>query len=325
MEANDFSSWFLLSHSARKLDFRRSSEASLLERFGDKDRLNNLPRFDKLDGAHAPSWPNNISIWKLDSREETVIFHSLIERNYTVNSALIDVKRKRLVICAHDALEICDLNGNIEKKYSHPWFAGGHTVVQNRRGNYLVSCSSSDATLEFCAKNGSLIEASRIPCKIYGENYQLSSTSDVRKHYIPNDLQVSHLNSAYDCGRTTILSCFIQGAILEIGSNGEPCVIAENFIGCHGARRSYDGKIYFSHSPSGKLIWINRLGNIFEFDLSTTWLHDSLEIKPGLFVCAIGDRNKIALVDTKKKLTLKEIDLSSYGSTPCLFGEVFEN
>lgn len=313
--------WITLSHSARPLDFSRSSRAFLLERFNQGARLENLPPFLSLGRAGAPQWANNITVWIwCDTREELRLL-AFIRRGYTVNHGYVDVERERLVICGHDRLEICDPRGSIRSKVSHPWFAGGHTVHANHLGSYIVACSASDAVLTVDAASLVLKDAWRIPPSLYEENYSLTTSADVRAHYIPTDLQISHLNCATPTPRYVLLTCFIQGSIVKVLPDSTTSELTTGYVGCHGARLAADGRIYFADSPQGRLVWLDAVGaRLATLSLRTEWLHDAVELSENLYACAIGDRNELCVVNVWDGTTVCSRPLEMYGATPCLLG-----
>jgi len=311
--------WITLSHSARKLDLSRSSASQLKDRFSNPNRLDNLPPFETLDNAGAPSWENNITVWAWNSKTRTLQLGNFIRWNYTVNHAFCDYSRARLIICAHDKLEICSLAGTMLSQVSHPWFAGGHTVHTDSANNYVVACSSSDSVLTICSEKLRIVKMWRIPSKLYQTNYNLDSGSDVRLHYICNDQQISHLNSAFPTPHFLLVTCFIQGSIVKVYADGLTEELVSGFVGCHGARLTRNGDIYFSDTPSGKIIWLDASGmHLSECDLNTTWLHDAIELPHDLYACAVGDSNELRIIERSSGVTVGSYSMAEFGATPCL-------
>ena len=129
-----------------------------------------------------------------------------------------------------------------------------------------------------------MIERSlRMPASLYGHNYTLTSEMDLRRHYIHDGCQTTHLNAASVDreGRRAVVSTLIQGAIglfdLRTGDYQE---IARGFVGCHGARFSDRDEIYLADSPRGCLIFLGPGGRVTRrFETGSLWLHDVQQIR----------------------------------------------
>jgi len=310
--------WLTLSHSARPLDFSRSSRDALIARFGSPERLLFLPSFEELTEVDAPHWSNNITVWSWNAKSglELVLF---LERPYTVNHALVNGCFESLVVCAHDHLEFCSLTGDVDHEVTHNWFAGGHTVYRDDSGNLVVSCAASDSVLTFDGASQHVVDAWRLPPNLYGVNYSLSIDADVRRHYIGNDAQISHINSAYPWRGMIFLTCFIQGSILCVRGDGTVRELLSGFVGCHGAKISGKGGLYFADSPRGEIVWTQGDGSIAaKISCNSSWLHDVVWLCDDYYACAIGDRNELAIIETGTNTALEVLDLSRFGETPCL-------
>ena len=313
--------WITLSHSARPLDFSRSDRISLVERFARTDRLSCLPSFRSLDDTTAPHWANNLTLWTWNGRRDDLQLTAFVQRSYTINHAYLDINQDRLVVCAHDALEICGRQGAIRERASHPWFAGGHTVEANADGDYVVACSASDSVLTVDYESLDITNTWRVPCTLYPTNYDLTLRDDVRAHYIPTDMQISHLNSASPTTTHVVLTCFIQGSIVKLFPDGTILELVKGHTGCHGGRTSGDGRTYFSDSPQGQIVWLDAVGHtLMTVDLQTAWLHGAIELSESRYACAVGDANELRVIDPTSGTTVHAVDLSSYGATPCLLG-----
>lgn len=309
--------WLTLSHSVRLLDLSRSSPDELFRRFNSRDRLEGLPPLASLDSSLAPSWANNISVWYWNPSTGLKLVR-LIERNYTVNHAAVLGNGRGLAVCAHDRLEFCDTEGEVHSEFTHPWFGGGHTVYEHR-GDYIVSCSASDSVLRIGGAELVVRDIWRIPPELYGSNYALTLRDDVRRNYIPTDLQISHVNCAYPTARSTLVTCFIQGSVVDVRQSGSFDVLASGFVGCHGARRARDGHVYFCDTPRGRIVHIDPTTGRFAFtELSSTWLHDAVELTIGVYACAVGDRNSLEVIDRRDGTVLEAYALADLGATPCL-------
>jgi hypothetical protein len=85
-------------------------------------------------------------------------------------------------------------------------------------------------------------------------NYELTPAMPVNRHYIHNDIQLGHLNSAYPDGKNgCYLSTLAQGDIGHVSEDGQYEVLARGYVGCHGIRVAQNGRdLYFSDSCSGR-------------------------------------------------------------------------
>src|ERR1700710_2750928 len=119
-----------LTHSTRALDFSRVTLNFLTTRYADPARLANPPALHTLPSEHNPDYTGAVTLWDWDGQPGSKpSLRHFIPKPYKAQHAAI--WRERLVICGTAFLELYPLAGPFDrpaKVFSHPWFAGGHTV-----------------------------------------------------------------------------------------------------------------------------------------------------------------------------------------------------
>ena len=190
---------------------------------------------------------------------------------------------------------------SIRARFEHPHLAGLHTVMPLPGDRALLSCAGSDSAL-VCDLGRGVIECSlRMPASLYGHNYTLTAEMDLRRHYIHDGCQTTHLNAASVDreDRQAVVSTLIQGAIgvfdLRTGDYEE---VARGFVGCHGARFTDRREIYLADSPRGRLIFLGPDGRVTRcFETGSLWLHDVQQIHDSIYAFALGDTNELRIYD----------------------------
>ncbi|HEY1727968.1 MAG TPA: hypothetical protein VGG22_06330 [Candidatus Baltobacteraceae bacterium] len=319
----------LISHSTRRFDHRRSSTEFLRARYADRERLRNLPAFETLASAstahslHGALTHVRLSASGGDLSLEPI--RCIDSRELIQQAALVGT---RLVICSNGFMCVLpaldyrlrgdEFDRGSPFRIDDPWFAGLHTVVGIDSDSCLVSAAGPDAVLWVDLESRRVTHRFRLPEDRYGSNYPVTLETSVNEHYIPNDYQLGHLNSAFPdrhggCYFTTLG----QGDVAHVDRNGKWEIIASGYIGLHGLRESLDRTfLYFSESPTGKL-WKIAHGSVYLMaDIETKWLHDSQQISPTLFACLSVDRNELLLIDTLSGKESAAFDLSSRGHNP---------
>jgi hypothetical protein len=182
----------------------------------------------------------------------------------------------------------------------HPHLAGLHTVEPLGDGRAALSCASADAVLICDLENGTVVATLRLPAALYGQGYELGAATDLRRHAIPDEAQATHINAAHRAGGSrVVVSTLIQGAIglLDLAS-GAYAEISRGFVGCHGARLSADGEVYFADSPAGALTFLTAAGQVARrFAIGSRWLHDAQQIAGSVYAFALADCNELRLYD----------------------------
>ncbi|HEV8579323.1 MAG TPA: hypothetical protein VGX68_09600 [Thermoanaerobaculia bacterium] len=293
-----------LTHSSRRTNLDRCSVDFLTRRFGDPGRLERLPPFDSL----APPellYTGAVSLFRVVGELGNFRFesHGTIKgREKIQHVALLD--DTDLLVGYEHRVEHWRLPRCLIRRYEHPHLAGLHTVEPISRNRAVLSCSSPDAVLILDLNSGEIERTLRMPAELYGRNYNLSPDMDLRRHFIGDEQQTTHLNQAFpfDGGSRVLVSTLIQGAIgvfdLESGAYEE---IARGFVGCHGARVNEEGEIYFADSARGHLVFLNEEGRMARrFDAGSRWLHDVQQIRGSVYAFALADTNELRVWDIER-------------------------
>jgi hypothetical protein len=304
-----------LTHSSRETNLDRCSAAFLEQRFGDPERLERLPPFESLQPAEA-LYSGSVSFYRVtrdaagrlhfesigDIRDREKIQHVVLRGE---DEILVGYEHRiecwRLRRPVHVLSRITRSDCSIRARFEHPHLAGLHTVMPLPGDRALLSCAGSDSVL-VCDIGRGLVERSfRMPASLYGHNYALTSEMDLRRHYIHDGCQTTHLNAASVDreGRRAVVSALIQGAIglfdLRTGDYQE---IARGFVGCHGARFSDRDEIYLADSPRGCLIFLGPGGQVTRrFETGSLWLHDVQQIRETIYAFALADTNELRIYD----------------------------
>ncbi|UJB69468.1 hypothetical protein HRE53_24515 [Acaryochloris sp. 'Moss Beach'] len=193
----------------------------------------------------------------------------------------------------------------VDKRIDHPYFAGIHTLYPSKKNeNFaIVSASAPDSVLVVDLENSVVSKVLRLPAELYGRNYTLTSNMNLKSHYINNDFQTTHINSAYPVDDNKIVvTTLIQGALGQFDlSNDSFNEICSGFVGCHGGRVNDCGEIYFADSTMGAIIYIHQDGTILRrFATNSRWLHDVQHITESVYACAVADLNELQLLDIDK-------------------------
>jgi hypothetical protein len=288
-----------LTHSSRRTNLSRCSVQFLTGRFSDPGRLDRLPPFESLPPPE-PLYCGAASFLAVQEDGRGRLHFrpagSLRHRDKVQHAVLL--KDGGLLVGFEQRVE---LGG---RRYEHPLLAGLHTVAPLPGGRALLSCSASDALLILDLESGEVEKVLRMPADPYGRNYDLDATTDLRRHYVGDEQQTTHVNAAhpFDGGRRAVVSTLIQGAVgvfdLETGAYEE---IARGFVGCHGARVSAEGEVYFADSTAGHLVFLDGRGRIARrFDAGSHWLHDAQQIRGSAYAFALADANELRVWDVDR-------------------------
>jgi hypothetical protein len=153
-----------------------------------------------------------------------------------------------------------------------------------------------------------------MPESIYGRNFDLSRADSVVEHYIPNDLQLTHINSASFWCDGIVVSTLI-GAIGWFDLQGQYRELLRGFVGCHGIRpQARTGPLYFSDSCLGVVVFLNsKLGISRRVDTQSRWLHDALQLGGDVFAVSIADHNQVSIVDFASRQPIARIPGAEFG------------
>lgn len=324
-----------LTHSSRKANLARCSVDFLNRRFADPGRLRDLAPFAGLPPPRA-LYSGAVSFYRVLAegdehgeggeggagreggdgtlRRRGVRLERLgrlRSRDRIQHVALLDAAE--LLVGYEYRLERWRLRAPIDRlrrltaadfatvwRCEHPHLAGLHTVEPLGDGRAALSCASADAVLICDLERGRVTATLRLPAALYGQGYELGAATDLRRHAIPDEAQATHVNAAHRAGGSrVVVSTLIQGAIglLDLAS-GAYAEIHRGFVGCHGARLSANGEIYFADSPAGALTFLTAEGRIARrFAVGSRWLHDAQQLAGSVYAFALADCNELRLYD----------------------------
>ena len=305
-----------LTHSSRSTNLARCSADFLTRRFGDPDRLRDLPPLTSLPPAEV-LYSGGVSFYRvLETPERRVRLEprgQIRSRERIQHVALLAADD--LLVGFEHRLERWHLREPLDRllrlgtadvevawRFEHPHLVGLHTVEPLEDGRVALSCATADAVLVVDLERGEVERALRFPASLYGQGYELDPAADLRHHAIPDEAQTTHVNAAHRAGGShLVVSAFIPGAIgrfdLATGGYEELC---RGFVGCHGARVSAVGEIYFADSTGGALVFLREDGTVARrFAVGSRWLHDVLQITGSVYAFALADRNELRICDVE--------------------------
>lgn len=289
-----------LTHSSRRTNLSRCSAEFLTRRFGDPGRLGRLPPFESLPPPE-PLYCGAASFLEvLEDESGRLCFRPGTRWKHREKvQHVASLGEAGLLVGFEQRVEL--RRPGAIRSYEHPLLAGLHTVAPLPGGQALLSCSASDALLVLDLATGEVEKVLRMPEDVYGRRYDLGPGMDLRRHYIGDEQQTTHVNAAhpFDGGRRAVVSTLIQGAVgvfdLETGAYEE---IVRGFVGCHGARVSAAGEVYFADSTAGHLVFLDDRGRTARrFDAGSRWLHDVQQIRGSVYAFALADANELRVWD----------------------------
>jgi len=326
-----------VTHTSRDWNLATCTREFFGRRYAGHTRVGDLPEFTDLTAAGTRSYAGGVSVLRVSIEDSTADIQMLGHAASDDKIAAANVVGQTLVLCLEDRLLVLPWSdaaalgdrGAIQdaleappRTIIDPWFAGLHTIVPVDRSTALVSASGPDAVLWVDIPSGRVTRRWRLPSDLYGTNYEITATSSVHDHYIHNDLQLGHLNSATPLGRDqALITTLGQGDVGIVDADGGYRRIHHGSIGCHGVRVDSRGRVYLSDSTSGQLrMLVPRAGGEewawarSVWDGESRWLHDALEVAPDHFMLAHGDRNMLSIVDIAQGRELGRWLFSDYGA-----------
>ena len=316
----------LISHSSRRWFADHCDRGYLASRFAKPDRLRSVPPFESLPPNQAP-YHGMLSVLRIELSRAGVDSH--VARHYTSVEKVVHAATMtdRVLLCFDAGMAVfpraranagIDIDVRAGERLSDPWFGGLHTVIPIDRRTCLVSSSGADGILWLDVEQKKVVRRWRLPAERYGTNYALDETTSLTDHYIPNDLQLGHLNCASPDGRGGVyFSVLGQGDVGHLDPSGACDILASGHVGCHGVRYSAQlGWVYFCDSCGGRLMRIDGDGrSTVLFDAGSRWLHDAVHLSDGLFLLALGDRNQLVLADAHAGRRVAEWDFTASEGT----------
>lgn len=303
-----------VTHSSRETNPARCSVQFLTRRFGGRDRLAEPPPFTSL--APAPTlYSGAVSFYLVGEDAGTLYLRRLggVRSRDRIQYAaplpagdlLVGYEhrvvrwRPRAPLAALERVDAADFQA--VARAEHPHLAGLHTIDPLSGGLAALSCSAPDAVLLLDPATGEIERTLRLPRDLYGRNYDLTPEMDLRRHYIHDGLQTTHVNAAFGdaTGRWVAVSTLIQGAVgvfdLKTDRYEE---VTRGFVGCHGARFDARGNLYFADSTAGHLVVLTDEGKIARrFAVASQWLHDVQQLRGPVYAFALGDANELQVWD----------------------------
>ncbi len=304
-----------ITHTDRAFDLSRCSLNFLQRRYEAPDRLSGLPPFESLADAesHQPH-DGSATFWIFDSEAPDrlrLVRH--FDPGYKVQHAVF--ANGRFVLAGHEFIEVLDADGAAVARISDPWMSGVHTCFAHD-GRIVVSASGSDAVLIVDPAAERVVEAFRMPEAIYGRNYPLARTDDTRSHFIDNDRQLTHINSAWPAADGIYVSTLIEGAVGRFGWDGTYEEIVRGFWGCHGVRKLDDERLLFSDSCLGCACVLDAATRrlVRRFDFGSRWLHDTETPDGRFFFGGLGDLNCVVVLDAADSSIVGQWPMSKWGA-----------
>lgn len=306
-----------VTHSSRPFVEARSSLNGLEQRFGGgRDFI--LPPIESLPGIdEAVPFDGALTLWAIEEGAGTPALRFLWAYNpgYKIQSATF--VGDRLVICGSDRLEVLNARKEVVQTIRDPWICGGHTVFADQEGTVWITSAPANAVMRVSLETGDVVERIRMPER-YGKGYDLSPQDDLHKHFVPTDLQPTHVNCAYPVGGEIYVTLWIPGVVGRFDVQRQFHEIVSGIRGCHGGKLNQGGdELYVTDSPTG-LIWFfdPQSGHVRgRLKVDSVWLHDSHYVSDEVIAVGLSDHNEIRLIDRRNGTTLVEQGCDRFGKS----------
>ena len=331
----------ILTHSGRLWKEGQTSLNYLSWRFSKPGRLDNVPPIQSLP-PFKNSWSGAVTFYKvvydvnapfqhlgtIKCREKAQHALRLDPYNFLIGFDC-HVEHWRFKDTPENLGTVNATHYEVVRNIEHPHIPGLRTIFPISEDLVVIAVTAADAIFILDWKKGQVVRMLRMPQDLYGSNYELGPDVDLRKNYIGNDLQTTHINGAYPVKGTpyVLVSTMAQGAIgrfnLDDGSYKE---IARGFVGCHGVRMNTEGLIYFADSCTGCLVFMDQDGRVVRrFSVKSQWLHDVQQVVGSVYAFSLSDHNELQVYDIatgnkafgRKFPTCRHTGLEGfYGMTP---------
>jgi hypothetical protein len=307
-----------VTHTDRPVEKDKCNLNYLELRYSNPNRLPPNELFDSLSHAcnYSP-YKGEITIWEFvnNNYHKPQLLCHLRPESYKPQSAIW--YKEHLWVLGIELIEVYDSKLKRLAVIEDPWLADGHTIIPDGKGHLYVSCSSSDSVLIVDEKQYKIISTLRMPERLYGFNYQLSRGHSVVEHYIANDYQLTHINSAQPWKNGILVTTLIQGAIGWFDGSRNYKELIRGFVGCHGGRiDTRSGQIYFSDSCQGSVIFLDDFFRIHSrVSADSIWLHDCQQLDGNIFALSVSDRNQIEIMDFMSRDVIAIIPGDKFGNS----------
>lgn len=306
-----------VTHSDRAYSMKECDLNYLEGRWSQPDRLPPQIPFENLRHATESSrYYGEVTVWRLGRDFKPELLLHFRPDGYKPQHAIWH--NQHLWVLGTEILEVFDSKLKRVGEVNDPWLAGGHTILPDGKGRLYLSCSASDSILVVGVQSLKVEQVHRLPEELYGRNYELTREHSVVDHFIPNDLQLTHVNCACPWKDGILVSCLAPGCIGFFDPQGRYKELVRGFVGCHGVRvDSATDTVYFADSCVGT---VNFLDSQFQLDHRLTsrsfWLHDAQKLSDNGFALAVAERNAVEIVDMSSGEILQSIDCAKFGESP---------
>lgn len=307
----------LVSHASRPFVEARATLNALELRFSSPTRLTNLPPLDSLPSVQAAiPYSGMLTIWDVDDpAQKKPALIGEYAPNYKIQFATF--RGNQLLVLGGDRLEVLTPGFILEKTIRDTWLVGGHTVHCDKDGFAYVTSAPANAILKIDIDAGKIVERILLPNN-YGIGYPLTEADDLHRHFIPTDLQPTHINSAVPCPEGILVTLCAQGIVGAFDTNKKFREIITGYRGCHGARINFaTGSLYFTDSTAG-IIWFAdyQTGRILSrLKINSAWIHDTDQIDQKIFAVSLSDHNRIEIVSGIDGSVITTLDCHPFGAS----------
>lgn len=307
----------LVSHASRPFVEAKAALNALELRFSSSSRLTNLPPLDTLPSVQtAIPYSGMLTLWDVDdpSKIRPVLIGEYAP-NYKIQFATF--RGNQLLVLGGDRLEVLSPGFTLEKTIKDNWLVGGHTVYCDKDGFAYVTSAPANAILKIDINAGKVVERIRLPSD-YGIGHALTEIDDLHRHFIPTDLQPTHINSAVPCTEGLLITLCVQGIVGAFDASRKFREIVKGYRGCHGGRIDYTtGALYFTDSTAGIIWFADYLtGRILSrLKINSSWIHDTDQIDQKIFAVSLSDHNRIEIVSGADGAVISNIDCHPFGAS----------
>lgn len=305
---------FCVTHSSRAFHEARCTTNAFEQRFREAAAL---PPFESLPGLDsAVPYRGGLTLWRLDefsSQPRLECVHDY-RPDYKVQSAAFH--GNRLLVYGSDRLEIFSPGFKRVTTVTDPWLVGGHTVFVDEAGHAWLTSAPANAVLRYDPKKQKIVERLSMP-KQYGPHYQLDESSNLHDHYVPTDLQATHVNCAFPWQGGVLVTLLRPGAVGYFDGDRQYEEWFHGFRGCHGGKIDAQRReILLTDSAQGTAwFWdLDQRRVQRRLEIPSAWLHDVHPCGNGRYAATLGDQNVLRVV-AEDGTTICETHCDDYGES----------